>query len=38
MDGEELLLTMEVLVIEDEPEFRQGAEDDGNSKLSGGEG
>jgi hypothetical protein len=36
MDGEELLLTMEVLVIE--PEFRQGTEDDGNSKLSGGEG
>ena len=34
MDGEELLLTMEVLVIEDEPEFRHGTEDDGTAADS----
>ena len=37
MDGEELL-TIEVLVIEAEPELKDDMEEDGNSKLSGGEG
>ena len=37
MDGDELL-TIELLVIEEEPELNDDMEEDGNSKLRGGEG